>query len=234
VESVVAALRCLEPELKGTEMLDAAFDAMIDAQITASERPSNHVHGKRVRHRASRAIPGLLLAADARIVVVYDEAAPRRTGDRGLRPPIRLSAVSLDGTKVFDRMIRTRNTPSAQEAAYMELELHDFEPAQPLDQVMSDFREFCEAYSQGAPLVLVSWGSWEQRWLKGSVGDAPSVLLKGVWANLSKARISSLDALVDSLKLATPDLPLRGRAGRRLSHACAMVRHILSEATLAP
>ena len=112
----------------------------------------------------------------------------------------------------------------------MGLELHDFEPAESLDKVMSDFRKFCEACAQGAPLVLVSWGSWEQRWLKGSVGDAPSVLLKGIWANLSKARIPPLDVLVDSLKIATPELALKGRAGRRLSHACAMARHILSGA----
>jgi DTW domain-containing protein len=234
VESAVAALRCLQPDLLGTEMLDAAFDAMIDAQITASARPSNHVHTKRIRQRASWAVPDVLLAADAKIVVVYDEAAPRRTGDLGPKTPIRISAVSLGGAKIFDRMIQTHNAPSAREAGYMGLELHDFEPAQSLDEVMSDFRAFCEVCSQGAPLVLVSWGTWEQRWLKGSVGDAPSVLLKGVWANLSKARIPALDTLVDSLKLATPNLPLRGRAGRRLSHACAMARHILSGATDVP
>jgi hypothetical protein len=179
-------------------MLHSAFDAMIDAQITASARPSTHVHQKRIRQRASQAVPAALLATDARIVVVYDEAAPHRTGDRGLRTLIRISAVSLDSAKVFDRMIRTRNAPSAREAAYMGLELHDFEPAQSLDEVMFDFREFCEECSQGSPLVLVSWGRREQRWLEGSVGDAPKVFLKGVWANLSKVRIPSLDTLVDS------------------------------------
>jgi DTW domain-containing protein YfiP len=112
VESVVAALRCLQPDLYGTEMLDAAFDAMIDAQLIASARPSNHVHAKRIRQRVSRAIPSVLSAADAKIVVVYDEAAPRRTGDIGPRTPIRISAVSLDSAKVFDRMIRTQNAPS--------------------------------------------------------------------------------------------------------------------------
>ena len=234
VESAVAALRCLEPDLDGTELLHSAFDAMIDAQITASARPSTHIQQKRIRQRASRAVPAALLATDARIVVVSDEAAPPRAGDLGLRTLIRISAVSLDSEKVFDRMIRTGNAPSAREAAYMGLELHDFELAQSLDEVMSDFRAFCEDCSQGAPLVLVSWGRREQPWLEGSVGDAPKVFLKGVWANLSKVRIPSLDTLVDSLKLATPDLPLKGRAGRRLSHACAMARHILSSAVDAP
>lgn len=228
LESVVAALRCLQPDLDGTEMLDTAFDAMIDAQITASARPSNHSQVKRIRQRASRAIPDVLSAAGAKIVVVYDEAAPRRTGDLGLRIPIRISAKALDNVNVFDRMIRTRNAPSAQEAGYMGLELQDFEPAQSFDEAMSDFRRFCEESSQGAPLVLVSWGSWEQRWLGGSVGDAPKVFLKGVWANLSKTRIPSLDMLVDTLELTPPNLPLKGRAGQRLSHACAMARHILS------
>ena len=60
------------------------------------------------------------------------------------------------------------------------------------------------------------------------MGDVPCILLKGVWANVNRDRVPDLDLLVSGLGIATPELSLRGRAGRRLSHACAMTRHILS------
>ncbi len=233
VESVVAALRCLQPDLNGTEMLDSAFDRMIDAQIAASSRESTHVRTKRIRHRVCQAIPDVLLAADARIVVVYGEASPLNAGNPQPRPPIRLSAVHLYGEAVFDRMVQSRNALSAQQAAYLELVPDDFERAQPLDEVMGAFQAFCEDSSGEAPTVLVSWGVWTHRWLEATMGDVPCILLKGVWANVSRARIPDLDLVVSGLGIAAPDLPLRGRAGRRLSHACAMTQHILSGVTRA-
>jgi len=228
VESVVAALRCLQPDLEGTEMLDSAFDRMIDAQIAASAQGSTRVRKKRVRRRVCQAVPAALSAADARIIVVYGEASPFRAGAPQPRTPIRLSAASLDGEAVFDRMVQTRNARSAHEAAHLELGLHDFDAAQPLDEVMDAFRAFCEAASGGAPMVLVSWGVWTHRWLQASMGDVPCILLKGVWANVSRDRVPDLDVVVSGLGIASPELSLRGRAGRRLSHACAMTRHILS------
>ena len=77
-------------------------------------------------------------------------------------------------------------------------------------------------------MVLVSWGVWTHRWLQATMGDVPCILLKSVWANVSGDRVPDLDVLVSGLGIATPGLSLRGRAGRRLSHACAMTRHILS------
>jgi DTW domain-containing protein YfiP len=228
VESVVAALRCLQPDLEGTEMLDSAFDRMIDAQIAASAQESTFVRKKRVRRRVCQAVPDVLAATDARIVVVYGEASPLRPRDPQPRTPIRFSATTLDGEAVFDRMVQTRNALSTHQAAHLELEVHCFDTAQPLDEVMGAFREFCEGASGGAPIVLVSWGVWTHRWLQATMGDVPCIFLKGVWANVSRDRVPDLDVLVSALGIATQELSLRGRAGRRLSHACAMTRHILS------
>jgi len=228
VESVVAALRCLQPDLEGTEMLDSAFDRMIDAQIAASASESTLVREKRVRRRVCRAVPAALAADGARIVVVYGEASPLRAGDLRPRPPIRLSAAALDGEGLFDRMVQTPNAPSPHQAEHLELGVHYLDTAQPLDEVMGAFRAFCAGALSGAPVVLVSWGVWTHRWLQATMGDVPCILLKGVWANVSRDRIPDLDVVVSELGIAPPELPLRGRAGRRLSHACAMTRHILS------
>jgi DTW domain-containing protein YfiP len=234
VESVVAALRCLQPNLVGTEMLESAFDHMIDAHIAVSVRKPNQVRRKRVRQRVCQTVPNVLSAADARIVVVHAEAAPFRDGDSRFRTPIRLSATPLDGGVVFDRMVQTRSTPRPHEAAHMGLGLHDFDSAEPLDEVMGAFRAFCEGASGGGPLVLVFWGVWTYRWFQRTTDDVPYVLLKGVWANISRDRVPGLDVVVSGLGITIPDLPLKGRAGRRLAHACALTRHILSGVPHAP
>jgi len=221
-------LRCLQPDLEGTEMLDSAFDHMIDAQIEAATQESAHVRKKRARQRVCQAIPDVLSAAGARVVVVYGEAAPLRAGDPQPWPPMRLSAAVLDGDAVFDRMVQTRNAPSAMQAAHLELGLHDLDTAQPLDDVIGAFQAFCEGSSGEAPTVLVSWGVWTHRWLQATMGDVPCILLKGVWANVSRTRVPDLDELVTELGITAPELSLRGRSERRLSHAYAMTRHILS------
>jgi len=209
-------------------MFELAFDHMIDAQIAAAERESSPPRRKRARQRVCQAVPDILSAPDARIVIVNSEAAPLRAGNRHSRAPVRLSAVSLDGGAIFDRMIQNRSPLRDYEAEHMGLGLHDFDSAQPLDEVMGAFRTFCEKSSGGGPLVLVFWGVWTYRWFQARADDVPCILLKGVWANISRERIPALDVLVSELGIATPDLPLRGRAGQRLSHACAMTRHILS------
>jgi hypothetical protein len=214
-------------------MLDSAFDHMIDAQIAASAQESNYTRTKRVPQQPSQGIPDTLTDDNVRIVVVYCEASPLRAGDAQARTPIRLSAAPLDGQSVFDRMVQNRNARSAYQAAHLEVPLHDFDTAQPLDEVLDAFRAFCEESSEGTTLVLVSWGVWTHRWLEEAFTEVPCVMLKGVWANVSRSRVPDLDTVVSELGLSTPELSIQGRAGRRLSHACAMTRHILSGVTCA-
>ncbi|MFT4979269.1 MAG: DTW domain-containing protein YfiP, partial [Myxococcota bacterium] len=216
VESVVAALRCLQPDLRGTETLEAAFDAMIDAQIAASATPSAPRRRQRVRQRPPRHIPAALLREDAKIVVVYAEAAPLLEGDLP-RAPIRLSAVTLDGARTFDRLIQTEATVDAYVTELMGLDASELEPAQPYPEVLSAFRVFSEHESREGSLVFVCWGNWTHRWLTEKLDETPRVLLKGVWANISKARIPALDVLLERLELDIPDLPVTGRAGQRLA-----------------
>ena len=229
VESAVAALRCLQPDLRGTETLDVAFDAMIDAQIAASARASTHTWRPRVHQRAPRHVPAVLSAEGARIVVVYAEAAPLRSGDTGPRAPLRISTLALDGA-VFDRLIQTRITPDAYEAAVMGLDASALESARPYPEVLAALRAFCERAARGGSLVVVCWEKWTQRWLAESLSDAPCVMLKEVWANLSKARVPALDVILEGLGITPPDLAVTGRAGRRLASASALTRHILDSA----
>jgi DTW domain-containing protein YfiP len=229
VESVVAALRILQPDLQGTEMLVAAFEAMIDAQIEAAAQRSTGARRVRVRRKIPRPIPDTLLAPDARIVVVHTEASPRRTEVTRFRVPFRISAVTLDGTRVFDRTIQTTPAPDAYLAERMGLAADAIETAEPCDEVMTAFQEFC-----GATPVLLSWSVKTFRWFEESMDDIRCVALKGVWANISHDPVPELGTLVDNLGLAPTDLPVTGRAGRRLTDAHAMAQHIVHSATHAP
>lgn len=229
VESVVAALRILQPDLRGTGTLLSAFDAMIDEQIEASARPSTHPRRARARQRPPRSVPEVLLAPDARIVVVYTEASPREVEVSRARPPLRISAVSIDGTRVFDRLLQVAPAPDAYLAGRMGIERPAIDAGSPCHEVMAAFDAFC-----GATPVLVAWNVKTFRWFEESMSDVRCVALKGVWANLSRCRVPELGTLVDSLGLALAGLPVTGRAGRRLMNAHAMARHIVNGAVHAP
>jgi len=247
VESVVAALLSLQPGLQGTQTLLSAFEAMIDAQIAASEQPRTQAPRTRIRRKAPKPIPDVLLAPGAQIILAYTEAGAHRPGDSKTQTPQRLSAVTLNGAHVFDRMIKTTTVPDAFLAKQMEVELNAVETGLPYHQVMTAFHEFCTGpsadspagdstpgtRSTGAPVVLVSWNVRTMRLLENSQANPRCVLLKGVWANLSRKRVPALETLVSNLGLAPADLPVAGRSGRRLAQARAMLQHILDSATRA-
>ncbi len=233
VESVVAALRQLEPDLVGLERLDSAFDRMIDDQIAAAAaNPSTHARGQRPRRRMPKPVPAALLSADACFILAYTEAEPLRPGDDSTaRAPIRISAVASDaGSPVFDAVVQTRHAPSAFEAGVMELKARDFDNARPHDIVVNELQDFCLSLADGRPIVLLSWGTRTLAWLDHNLRagrrDIASVLLKGVWANVARRRVPDLEVVVAELGLKPVPLPIAGRAGRRLSCARAMLKPI--------
>lgn len=225
VESVVAALRCLQPDLAGTDSLLVAFDAMIDAQIDAqaeaSDRPPAH-SPRKPRQKITEVVPKLLQGPAAEIVVVYTELGPTaRIPDASRRGPLRISAMSLDGARSFDRMVRTPRAPDAFQTARMELAPDAFAHARPEAEVVSAFEAFC-----GDGPVLVTWEPRVLRWLQTGPLHGPAVLLKGVWGNVSGERVPSLETLIDTLGVDLPEGPVSGRAGHRLMLASAMTHHL--------
>jgi hypothetical protein len=147
---------------------------------------------------------------------------------------LRVCAVSLDGARSFDRMVRTTPAPDAYLAALMELDDDAVDSAQPLEEVEREFQEFCDAPRRGPDsdsegpgfVVLVTWEPRILRRLRSARPQTPSVLLKGVWGNVSRVRVGGLESVVEALDLAVPQGPVTGRAGRRLMLACAMTHHL--------
>ena len=218
LESVVAALRCLQPDLEGTDTLLSAFDAMIDAQIAAAARPSRP--RTRPRRGPAKPVPHPLSAPN--VAVVYAEAEPGKEIDPAQRDSMRLSAISLDGNRVFDRLMLTRTAPDAYLRSLMGIDADALALARPTDEVLRDFSAFLEA---DEPLVLASWNTRTQVWLEGRLG-VPCLSLKAVWANHSKVRVPDLATVVDGLGLDVAEVGLSGRAGRRLALGRAMAQHL--------
>lgn len=231
VEAVVAALRCLEPNLEGIERLDGAFDAMIDEQIVQSSRPS-HKRFKRPRKRPARPIPQQMLAPNVSIVVVFAEAEPPMGGGAGARIPVRVSAVSLRSGRVFDSIVQTQLRPDGYLLENMGIEDHQITDAPQYHAVLSAFQRFCAA--EDALVVRTAWSPWTHHWLTALGDGTPNILLKGVWANMSQKRVPGLANLVAQLGLPLESLPMVGRAKERLAQARAMARHIVQSAPRGP
>jgi DTW domain-containing protein YfiP len=244
VETVVEALRQLQPGLRGTESLLWAFESMIDAQIEAAAGSAEEPPRRRLRRRRPKPLADPLLFDPSRIVIVYLEFARAERGDSEQRIPLRVSAVDLEGNRAFDRCVRSRPPPDDHLADQMGLDAQAQAAAEPYQEVMRAFLAFlrragsgadpsvatAEAQARRGPPVLVSWNRRTQHWLKATTGDAQCLLLKGVWANLSRERVPALETLVDALGLQPERVPVTGRAGRRLACCRAMTRHILAHA----
>lgn len=227
LESTVAALRQLEPELDGTDGLLEAFDAMIDDQIDAAAHAESYPRQVRRRQKTPRSLPAPLLQPRSQLLVVYTEEAPDLPDEHAR--PLRISAVSLDQTRVFDRLVALESPPDAYLLGQMGIDPTELRRAQPLDAVLADFDAFCRA----SPSVLLSWTTRTQGWLQARFEDRPCPLLKGVWANVHKTRVPALGTLAAELGLRVGEPVLRGRAGRRLTLALRVAQHLLDEADAA-
>jgi len=227
VEAVVAALRVLEPELEGTDGILGAFEAMIDAQIAARARPVARRRKPR-KARPSRAVPDILRRDPSQVVIVHAEAAPDAPGWQAPYEAARLSAISLDGARRFDRLVSVRTPLDAHLWEHFGVLPRELEPPAPMDDVVA---AFMRTFGGDRAPVCVTWGSWTRRCLEQALPDAEHVLLKGVWASVLKGRVPGLDRVVKSLGLNCDAVPCAGRAGVRLAEARALTQHLLADAS---
>jgi hypothetical protein len=112
----------------------------------------------------------------------------------------------------------------------METDLTTIHAGAPCPEVLTEFREFCGESRKDSPVVLLAWNHSTFRWFEENMGALRYIAIKGLWANLTQRRIPELETLVDTQGLTPTALPVAGRAGRRLAHAHALARHILSGA----
>ncbi len=228
VESVVAALRMLEPDTRGLDGLLDAFDALVDAQKAYMDDPAATPRHQRRAPRPSRALPAVLREGRARVVVVYGETAPADPAvDPRRRRLVRWSAVRPEDGAVFDRLVRPEGAPPVPEhLAHMGLRPDDLAGATPLDAVAAGWRAFRRPDD-----VLVAWHPAVLRMLR-RVDPRPGrlELLRALWSNLTHAKPGGLDALVAAEGLDAPPVAVRGRSGERLGRAVAVLDALVARA----
>lgn len=220
-EAVVATLELLEPGIANTTQLLDAFGQMIDDQI-AARHGASHFGRRRPRVRAPQAIPGALRRPAGQVVVAYAEAAPDPASWHDAYEPVRLSAVTADGDRVFDGLVATRSPLDAYLLERLGLDASDLSRTSSPDAVRAAFRTFCD----DGRTTVATWSPWTHKLLGTWMPEAEPILLKTIWASLSRTRVPGLEQLVSQLELEVAPTPVAGRAGGRLSAALAMAQHI--------
>ncbi len=220
LESVVAALRVLEPETKGFDALLAAFDAMVERQLELSGAARQGLRGgrRRVRVRPARALPEPLRSHPESCVVVYGESAAPPPGERRApRRPVYFVAVPLMTGECFECFIGDGQRPSDWHLAHMQLDASRIEAGVTLERARQDWLRFL------GPRVVVAWNRSSLD-LARALGAERGLLLKSVYCNVTRRSGSSLDEIMVDAGLAAPPLPFSGRAQERAGQCLAIAR----------
>lgn len=218
LESVVLALRILEPKLDGLEGLLLAFDAMVDAQISHRDQAKRAGLGQRFKkrklNRIFRGIPSWFGEDFSSLVAVYAEAMP--LDDRIDRPRelLQLCAIRLDDGAVFERFVTPPSgIPTPDDLDLLGLRADDFSTARSGEETVRDLEEFM---SGGKPL---SWNRITPRLLSEAAG-------RDIQVKLLRPIVRGLDAL-GFARSDAPDGPpaqFQGRAAQRMANLVSLAK----------
>jgi len=220
IEAIVEALRIIEPDNDRLDELLRAFDRMIDRQI--EHRSQRRVSRFRsARRREPKAIAQLLY--DPRILVCYAETSPLEPGEPpgSERELLHWVAARVDGDETFEAVIRPERTnPSDEHLHHMDLPRERLDAGEPLADARTRFEAFAPA---GTPFA--SWTPTTLAWGKPVLPEAfEHTLLKASYCNKVQRNSGLLEQVVEREGLTLPQIPCRGRAGRRLANALAVAR----------
>ncbi|MFK7998317.1 MAG: tRNA-uridine aminocarboxypropyltransferase [Polyangiales bacterium] len=218
LESVVLALRVLEPELEGLEGLLHAFDAMVDAQISHRDRARKAGTGQRFKkrkvNRLFRGIPSWFGEEFESLVALYAEAMP--LDDRIERPRelLQLCAIRLSDGARFERFVTPPSgLPVPSDLELLGLETSNFSNAKPGVEVVRELEEFMDG---GFPL---SWNRITPRLLREAAGqEIPVKLLRPITRGLDALGFPKSDVSE------TPPAQFEGRAAQRMANLVSLAK----------
>lgn len=216
IESIVAALRILEPDTEGLDALLEAFVRMNDLQAAYMQAPDRTPRQQRPRHRADRRLPPELCSE--RVIVVYGELAT--IGDtHHLLQWVAVDAAA-DGAR-FQAILRPPGCmPGPRQLEHLGMDRSAFETGESIAAVRARFRTFCA----GEP-VLAAWNQRTLRLAREQLHHVgPTVLLKAAYTNLRGGACGSLTDVLRAEGLDAAPAPFRGRAAERVADAVAIAR----------
>ncbi len=220
IEAIVAALRIVEPENHRVDELLRAFDRLIDQQLAhRSERRVSRFRSARPRER--RAVDPRL--ADPRALVCYAETAPMTPGapPGSARELLHWVAARVDTGETFEAVLRpAASAPSDEHLRHVGVDRAELERGESLPEARRRFLAFA---AEGAPLF--SWTPTTIAWGAPVLpATPPHGTLKASYCNVVQRSSGLLEEATTREGLRPAELPCRGRAGRRLSHALALAR----------
>lgn len=218
LESIVLALRILEPEAAGLESLLAAFDTMIDAQIAS--------HGgsrgpRRVRRRGSRDFVGVPRALgedhDALVIVYPEFSRPARAGASRGSVLVQWTAVRPSTLECFERLVRPEPPLSPEEYAGTGISPSMVENGTTPERALEELRSFV-----GERAIVAGASPRTTDRLSRTLGAVESLSLRAAYRALRPGPAGTLEAIVAREHIAVSPLPFAGRAATRMGCAVAV------------
>lgn len=220
VESIVAALRVLEPDNHALDGALAGFDKLIDRQLDhlATIEPS------RVKRRTQRhegLLPELARRRES-VVVVYAEVL------HGGEPTLLQWAARRLTGETCEWFVRPPEPPRPEVLARMGLT--DDRITGTLAEGLARWQAFSRPDD-----VLVAWSDLTLGLFTKTTGLSPrAVDLKATWCNRHRGPTGTLPELMARVGLSPVPVPLTGRAAGRVGNATAVLEHLLCRHPVEP
>lgn len=232
VEATVQALQAIEPDTPHVDQLLSAFDAMVQRQLD-HPRVSCHAYSGGPKSGRTVNVPRQLRGDPGNIIVAYGEAAYRDPTDSDFgaqtkpRPPLFWIAQRLGSEEMFIQAIRPDVEMTASFLRHLELSNAQFSNACSVDEFRNAWRSFV-----GEKDMLVVYNQGTIDLLCAVEADfIPSTTLKSINFQSTRGPRTLCEFIRSTGLNVIPSLPAHGRAGRRLSNAVALVKHLRSQKT---
>jgi DTW domain-containing protein YfiP len=234
IEALVYVLGALERDPGRFRDMLLPFRAMIDAQI-ACEREH---HGSRIRHARMRmakkpsrpAIPPELREGPNGVVCVVGEANawPYRAREHGAvyaDELVHWVGYRLGTGERFERVVAPRGPLAPRTSSYVELSPPELAAGVSVGQAVTAWRSFVRETD-----VVCFWGHYGAALFAESGGYLPQrrIDLRTAARVFAKAKVGTLDELVERLGLSVSAPLAGGRAGRRLSQVTSIAAHFVA------
>lgn len=235
IESLLGALRILEPGTPGLDALEAAFTAMIDEQEARAQAGERRRRLPRAP-RPSGALPAILGTHPERLVLAHGEFCHRRDPHDPARRQdaiLQWCARRLGSDERFEAVIRPgAAAPGGELLRHLGLDHATLESGSSPEEFAERWRTFLRPGDQ-----VAVWSVATQEAFVASMGSAlsgPDLVLKTAYCNVRHRRAGALEEVLGREGLTFEPEPFAGRAGAIVGQLLAVARFLASLADPTP
>ncbi len=230
IEALFYVLSSLEGQGADFSALLRPFRAMVDSQLACIERlgPTRRAKHKLSRPRRNLFPPPGVGPENLVAVVAEANAWPLCLRDGPDFAPdelVHFAAARLDGSPHLDVIVAPRQKLAPRTVTHVELSAEQLRAGHDVPTLLRQAKAFFQPSD-----TICSWGSYAPSLFAATGGVFPKALLDLRTLTRSHVRGTrgTLEELTEKLLRAAPELPIPGRAGRRLAQLTALLRHFAS------